>query len=301
MSSRIRLAVCTAVVVLAGAASALAQPPTVLSARRDVEHGQVVVTGRGFRPDLHLVLNGAVLPTVSASASEVRAVMPDLAPGTYRLALVDRRYYTLRAFVLAVGGDGGEPGPAGPAGPAGAPGPMGPMGPMGPAGPAGATGATGPAGPAGPQGPAGTSGGLQLVAANGLALGSVAGVAPGSTTSVVFEDGGVWLVAQVGGDGLQAQGFFSVYADGACATQPFVPVEVTPAPLFRLLQLASPADPVGYYPGNPVLVQAFQSMSPFGQPQTCMPTAGTGWDQPMLAGPQQTFDLTRFPRPFTVK
>jgi hypothetical protein len=43
-------------------------------------------------------------------------------------------------------------------------------------------------------------------------------------------------------------------------------------------------------------------MSELGNPGgTCSPTLGTGWDMPLLAGPQTAFDLSTFPAPFAIK
>ncbi len=73
-------------------------------------------------------------------------------------------------------GDPGVTGPAGPAGPQGDqgdPGPAGPEGAVGPAGPAGPAGPTGATGATGPAGPAGSGGGVSLVDANNVTLGSV--------------------------------------------------------------------------------------------------------------------------------
>jgi hypothetical protein len=36
-------------------------------------------------------------------------------------------------------------------------------------------------------------------------------------------------------------------------------------------------------------------------PETCESAVGTGWDQPMLVGPQQSFDLSLFPAPFSIR
>jgi hypothetical protein len=94
---------------------------------------------------------------------------------------------------------------------------------------------------------------------------------------------------------------YALYADGACATTPHLPLGSGATPLLRVLQTVAVGDPVAYYPGDPVMIQAFQSLSVPGQPQVCVSTAGTGWDQPMLAGPQQTFDMSAYPAPFTVK
>jgi hypothetical protein len=120
------------------------------------------------------------LTVVSVSPNEIRATLPPLAPGTYRLSIRQSRDQAA-GFFLTIGtagpqGPQGLPGPAGPQGPQGFPGPVGPqglqgltglVGPQGaaglqgltgPAGPQGLQGLTGPAGPAGPVGPQGLAG-----------------------------------------------------------------------------------------------------------------------------------------------
>jgi hypothetical protein len=72
-------------------------------------------------------------------------------------------------------------------------------------------------------------------------------------------------------------------------------------PFFRLLQSVNATDATGYYAGNPAQVQAFQGMSELGRPETCQPALNTGWDLPMPAGPQRTFDLSQFPAPFSIR
>ena len=52
---------------------------------------------------------------------------------------------------------------------------------------------------------------------------------------------------------------------------------------------------------NPTGPQVFGYMSSLGQQTPCQTTLGTGWDQSVLAGPLQTFDLTRFPAPFRIQ
>jgi hypothetical protein len=58
---------------------------------------------------------------------------------------------------------------------------------------------------------------------------------------------------------------------------------------------------VGFYPGNPVQVQAFQGMSYTSNPVACQPTLGTGWDAPVSSGPLKTIDLSNLSGPFTVQ
>lgn len=71
---------------------------------------------------------------VDATGRQLVAVMPDLTPGTYRLAIRNRHFGA--ALDLTVGMLG----------------PAGPMGPIGPSGPAGPQGDPGPPGPAGDPG-----------------------------------------------------------------------------------------------------------------------------------------------------
>ncbi len=168
-------------VALAAAAQSQAanQPLTVRSSRIDPATGDLVISGSGFRSDVKVVLNGARLTVMTVQNQEIRAQLPSLSAGTYRVSLEQRR--GAARFVVSVGlGVSGSPG-SGTQGPAGPQGPMGPMGPMGPAGlmgpqgpagvagpagaqgapgPVGATGATGATGQAGPAGPAGQAGAM---------------------------------------------------------------------------------------------------------------------------------------------
>lgn len=297
---------CTALLVfLIVPGLAAAQTFTINSARLDTDRREVVVNGAGFREGVRVVLNGAARSVVSVTPTEVRAAAGELPPGTYRVSLWRRG--ELKSFYVAVGnlsGDGGERGPAGPQGP------IGPAGPQGPAGASGARGAIGPAGPpgamgpAGPQGPAGADGvpaGVTVVAANGATFGTTVGVPVSGPASVLLQDQGVWLVASVDSDGLNSMGAYALYLDSACLGMPFVTLGGSAPPLHRPLLTLSLGDPVAYYAGNPVTLQTFQGLSPLGLPGQCVPTAGTGFDFPMLAGPLHTFDMTRFPAPFTVK
>ena len=143
----------------------------------------LVIEGHGFRKDV-----GRVGQRESSSrscrliATEIKAALPPLAPGTYRLAIRQGRDEVAR-FVVTVGGGTASQGPAGPAGPTGPAGPAGAMGPRGLQGLQGLQGIQGIQGPkgdkgdTGPAGPAGTGAGAPVVvAANGQVLGSVAGV-----------------------------------------------------------------------------------------------------------------------------
>lgn len=310
----------------AAAQSAAAQFFQVTSTRVDAATGQLIIVGSGFRSDAVATLNGDRLMVVSVSSHEIRAVMPSLLPGTYRLVMNQRRGDAQR-FVVTVGGGGegtGLPGPPGPAGPQGPMGPMGPMGPIGPqgvqgaAGAAGATGAQGPAGPVGPTGstgatgaqgaqglqgpagPAGAAGGLIVLAANGAKLGTLINYGVGQPSVVARQDNGVWIGVPLNPDGVAPMSFYALYADDTCGTAAFVPLDSNPAPFLRLLQTVTLGDTTAYYAGNPTQVQAFRSLSPLGNPGQCQPATG-GWDQPMLAGPLRAFDLSRFPAPFVVK
>ena len=172
---------------------------------------------------------------------------------------------------------------------------------MGPAGPAGPPGPQGLQGAQGAQGPAGANAGVVMVAANGATFGTVLAFTPGSPTQVAVQDGGVWLQAPVNPDGLVPMSFYALYTDAACTSTPHVPLDTSPAPFFRLLQTVNAGDQTAYYAGNPLVHQAFQGLSPLGQPQNCAPTAGSGWEYPLLAGPQRAFDVTRFPAPFAIR
>ena len=74
-----------------------------------------------------------------------------------------------------------------------------------------------------------------------------------------------------------------------------------PAPFFRLLQSTTAGAATAFYAGEPSVKQLYLSASPLGQPQQCTTTAALGWDYPLLAGPLRTFDMTRFPAPFTIR
>ncbi len=324
--------------------SAAAQFFRVTSTHVDKDTGQLVVVGSGFRSDAVATLNGVRLTVVSVSSRELRAELPPLVPGTYRLVMSQRRGDAQR-FVVTVGSGTGVPGPAGPqgpmgpmgpmgqagppgvagvAGPAGAAGPMGPMGPIGPQGlqgvagapgaagapgPAGPMGATGPVGATGPQGaqgpqgaagPAGAAGGLTVLAANGAEFGTLVNYGMGQASVVARQDNGVWIGVPLNPDGVAPMSFYALYADDTCSAAPFMPLDSNPAPFLRLLQTVAVGDTTAYYAGNPTQVRAFRSLSPLGDPTQCQPAAG-GWEQPMLAGPLRTFDLSRFPAPYVVK
>jgi Collagen triple helix repeat (20 copies) len=296
----------------AQAQSSAAQEFRVTSTRLDPATGQLVVVGTGFRPGVEVVLNGGRLRVLSLLSHEIRAELPTLLPGSYRLEVEQRRGGTQRFVVtLGLGGTGTGTGTPGPAGPQGPQGPMGPQGPAGAqglrgvAGPAGANGAAGPQGPQGLQGvagPAGSSGGLTVVASNGAVLGTLMTLGMGGQPSVVaLQDNGVWLVAPVNPEGIAPMSFPALYLDAACATTPYIPFDTNSTPLMRLLQTVNAGDATAYYSGNPTGPQVFSYMSPLGQQTPCQTTTGTGWDQSVLAGPLQRFDLTRFPAPFRIQ
>ncbi len=159
----------------------------------------------------------------------------------------------------------------------------------------------GPAGPQGAPGSAGVAPGTTVVAASGTTFGTVLSFQAGSSTLVARQDRGVWLVATVNPDGISPVSYLALYADAACATAPFLPLDTNPAPFFRLLQTLDPDDTTGYYAGNPIETRAFAATSPLGHPEQCQPAIGTGWDTPMLVGPLTAIDLTPFRAPFTIR
>ncbi|MCC6992294.1 MAG: collagen-like protein [Acidobacteria bacterium] len=170
MQRIVRLSLTLCALLVLAASPAFAQSFVVFSARHDAAAGQVVLIGSGFRADMRILLNGAPLPNAAVTGSEMRARLPKLDPGTYRLVIDPKRGNAQRFMVTvnppAMGGSGvpgpmgpvGPQGPAGSQGPQGLAGPQGPAGAAGPAGPAGANGAAGVAGPIGPAGPAGVAG-----------------------------------------------------------------------------------------------------------------------------------------------
>ena len=278
----------------------------VNSAHENAGSGQLVINGTGFKPGVRVWLNGTELNVVSVRSREIRATMPDpaLEPGSYRLTINHRKNHAAW-FIVTVGGAGG----AGPRGPAGLAGAMGPPGPQGLRGPAGAQGETGPAGPQGIPGPAGSGGGLTVMAANAT-LGTIVGVTKSSLsdpTIVTRQDGnGVWLAIPIDSQGVVSTSFPALYADGACATQPYVLMDSNPVPLFRLLQTSSRGDQAGYYAGDPAQVLTFDalspgSLSPLGHPETCSPAPAADPWSGSFVGPLMMFDLSPFLGPYTVQ
>jgi hypothetical protein len=154
-------------------------------------------------------------------------------------------------------------------------------------------------GPAGPAGAAGS--GLTVVASNGNEIGHVISfVSPTSPIVVAMNDQGIWLQASLDTAGLVPSSYLALYLNTTCSGTAYTPLDTNPAPFFRMLQSLAPGSATAYYAGNPVSVQQFLSMSPVGQPDDCHPSAA-GWEQPLLAGPLRTFDMTRFPAPYAVK
>jgi hypothetical protein len=345
--------VCAVVLQMLSVAPAAADVVTISSVRHDASAKQLVIRGTGFEKGAQVVLEATFLKVVALGRSELKVELPSVAPGNYRLYVVQRRGPVAR-FIATVGGSGGGsgvPGPPGPAGPMGPTGPMGPMGLMGPqgvAGPAGAAGAAGAVGPAGPTGPAGAAGargatgaqgpagvpgatgpqgplglpgpqgpqglqglqgpvgpagaaGLQVLATNGAVLGSLVGFTPGGTSYVALQRDGVWLFAPLGADGIVPMSFNAMHLTADCSDTPYLPLDTNPAPLFRLLQVVNAGDATAHFAGNPTTTQAFVALRQLDGSGPCIPTAGTGWDVPMLAGPRRTLDLTALPGPYRVQ
>jgi hypothetical protein len=279
----------------------------------------LVVDGHGFRKDVDVSVNDVALKVLSVTATEIKAALPSLAPGTYRLAVRQFRNEVAR-FVVTVGsGGGGAAGPTGPQGPAGPMGPVGPagarglqglQGPQGIQGPQGAQGAQGVAGPkgdkgdTGPAGPAG--GGLTVVSANGLVVGPVVGVTKmnsGDPTIVARKDGNLWLAVPVDTTGIVAMGY-PVFFDGAnCTGMAFAVVDGPTTPLFRLLQRTSQTATLAYYGGSAAPTQPIVSLlyDP-SNPTTCGAYVGSGWDTtPLTLGERTWLDVSGFTAPFSIQ
>ena len=157
----IKLSFISAMTVMATSVPATADWLAIKAAKPN--GGVLLIEGHGFKKDVDVSVNEVDLKVLSVNASEIRAALPSLAPGTYRLAIRQWRNEVAR-FYVTIGG-GGTTTTQGPQGPAG------PMGPMGPAGPAGARGLQGlqglqgVKGDQGPAGPAGTGAGAPVVVA----------------------------------------------------------------------------------------------------------------------------------------
>jgi len=274
--------------------------------------GVLVIDGHGFRKDVDVSVNEVDLKVLSVTATEIRAALPSLAPGTYRLAIRQWRNEVAR-FYVAVGGGGGSQGPQGPAGPMGPMGPVGPAGAMGPKGATGATGAQGlqglkgdkgDKGDTGPAGPAGSGSGLSIMSAQGQRLGSVVGVTKfngSDPATVVRNENGVWLAIQVDSQNIVSGAFPILFKDASCSGQAYAMTEnaVTSAPpVFRAMQKIEAS--VGFYAGDPVAPQDFVAYSFTRTPSAadCYATAvQDGWS-PASAGPLKTIDLTNLSGPF---
>jgi hypothetical protein len=288
MSNRLALAVC-ATFFFASAVSA--EDLAITSAHPDSSAKVLVIDGTGFRAGLDVGIDGRTLAILHVSEHEIRAALPVLSSGTYRLVL--RQRFDLARFIVTIGG-------------AGASGVPGPAGSQGPAGTTGAAGATGAAGPMGPQGPQGT--GLNVVAANGASLGMVVGLTKFSGDDPVMiarQDHGVWLTLAVNTDGVVTGSFPIFYTGDGCTGSAYAFLESNPAPLFRLVQRMLPDDTTAYFAGNPVGMLSFPAMQ-IEDPvnagtKTCVPTADYGWNGPLFVGPLQTIDLSQFPTPLTIQ
>lgn len=153
------------------AATLTAQEPqlVITSAKVDLEHNRLVVTGMNFGAPAKggkitaplVTIDLLPMSVVSATSTELVVELSRTFPyGTYLLTVSRGPALTQSAaFDVTVGAEvQGPPGPTGPAGPPGPTGPAGPQGVEGPQGPAGPQGVAGPQGPTGPQGPAGPQG-----------------------------------------------------------------------------------------------------------------------------------------------
>lgn len=197
-------------------------PPFPVIESVHVDAAALTIAGRQFAADARVTLGGRPLTITSASALEIRAMLPSpIAPGGYNLIVGSLSRPQYASFIVTIGAAGpigpqGPQGPPGPAGPAGAPGATGADGPPGPEGAAGAPGAAGDTGPAGPQGPQGPPGpqGPQGPAGPGVtSLNSLSGVpcmigAQTGTVTLSFDASGdvaircvVGSTANVCGDG----------------------------------------------------------------------------------------------------
>jgi len=269
--------------------------------------GVLAINGHGFRKDVDVSVNEVDLKVLSVTPTEIRAALPSLAPGTYRLAIRQWRNEVAR-FYVAVGTGGGAQGPQGPAGPAG---PAGAMGPMGPKGLTGATGSQGLQGPkgdkgdTGPAGPAGSGSGLSIISAQGQRLGSVVGVTKfngSDPATVVRNENGVWLAIQVDSQNILSGAFPILFKDASCSGQAYAMTENRSdqaAPVFRAMQRMG-TELVGFYAGDPVAPQDFVAYAFVRNPGAadCYPTAAQdGWS-PASAGPLKTIDLTNLSGPF---
>lgn len=134
-----------------------------------------------------VTLGGRAVRVVSASATRIEALLPDMTPGTYLVTVTLERggsqWHDESWVALGLQGAAGATGPAGPAGPMGATGQQGLPGPAGPRGAMGPQGEVGPAGPAGAQGVPGVAGLTSIHSFAGLSC--TVGMCPGTTAFTV--------------------------------------------------------------------------------------------------------------------
>jgi hypothetical protein len=140
-----------------------------------------------------------------------------------------------------------------------------------------------------------------VIAANGATVGWLIDATPGAGSVVARDELGVWLAVPIGASGVLPTSFPALYADAACATPAFVPLDSTGWSLLRLLQVVNAGDSTGYFAGDPVAVRTFEGMSPLGRPDLCESAAAWGWNQPTVTGPVRTLDLSGLPAPYTIK
>ena len=127
----------------------------------DFEKKRIYIKGHKFGKNPWVYIDDRFLKVLKADNNSIKAKLPKLKPGTYRLGVArykhkHRRWYRDRIDLTV--GTQGPAGPAGPAGPQGDPGDPGPQGDAGPAGPMGEPGLRGPKGDKGDPGPMGSAG-----------------------------------------------------------------------------------------------------------------------------------------------
>ncbi len=273
--------------------------------------GVLLIEGHGFRKDIGVSVNEIELKVLSINPNEIKAALPPLAPGTYRLAIRQGRGEVSR-FVVTVGGgtaSQGPQGPQGPAGPAGAMGPRGLLGLQGLQGTQGIQGPKGDKGDQGPAGPAGTGAGAPVVvAASGQVLGSVAGVTKFSQydpATAVRNDNGVWVAILVDSQNILSGAYPIFYKDGTCGGQAYAVTDNAvdrPVPLIRAMQRID-SEPVGFYAGNPVALQPFGSYSYVRNPGSvdCFQVVPGDGMSPAWGGLLKTIDLSNLAGPYRVQ
>ena len=271
----------------------------ITSVHPDAAAGVLVIDGTGFRSGLYVGLEDADLKVLSVSGHEIKAKLPALKPGSYRLVL--RRWRDDYArFIVTLGGTGVA-------------GSTGPQGPSGTAGATGSTGMMGPTGPQGPQGPAGATTsvgmpGLTVMAFNGTAFGTVVSVTKFTGTDPVMvarRESGTWLSIAIDANGVVPGSFPIFFTGDGCSGDAYAMFESSPVPLFRMVQRMVATDATAFYPGNPAQMRSFPSMQMEdpANPGTkaCVSTAAYGWSGQQFVGPLQTIDLAQFPAPFSVQ